>query len=202
MRPTRTCGSRGREGGRMNDLIRWRALVATALVVVGCGISPAHAQTWARRAPFPEPSEELYGIASGGRLYVFGGLAPGWKPKALVLRIRSRSRHVDPQEEHAAAVPPHGPRGDRRQDLRRRWIPAARLRPRGLAAHRQRVGIRSGGGQLEGARPAAYEAWVRQCGGRERQDLRDRRRRAPSRLEGDRGPSRPAPSRARYQRSV
>jgi len=68
----------------MNDLIRWRVLVATALVVVGCGISPAQAQTWARRAPFPEASEELYGIASGGRLYVFGGLAPGWKPKALV----------------------------------------------------------------------------------------------------------------------
>jgi N-acetylneuraminic acid mutarotase len=68
----------------MNDLIRWRVLVATALVVVGCGISPAQAQTWARRAPFPEASEELYGIASGGRLYVFCGLAPGWKPKALV----------------------------------------------------------------------------------------------------------------------
>lgn len=68
----------------MNDLIRWRVLVATVLVVVGCGISPAQAQTWARRAPFPEASEELYGIASGGRLYVFGGLAPGWKPKALV----------------------------------------------------------------------------------------------------------------------
>jgi N-acetylneuraminic acid mutarotase len=68
----------------MNNLIRWRSLVATALVVAWCGVSPAQAQTWARRAPFPEASEELYGIASGGRLYVFGGLAPGWKPKALV----------------------------------------------------------------------------------------------------------------------
>jgi N-acetylneuraminic acid mutarotase len=68
----------------MSGLIRWRALLATALVVVGCGISPAQAQMWARRAPFPEASEELYGIASGGRLYVFGGLAPGWKPRALV----------------------------------------------------------------------------------------------------------------------
>ena len=68
----------------MSGLVRWRALVATALVVVGSGICPVEAQTWARRAPFPEASEELYGIASGGRLYVFGGLAPGWKPRALV----------------------------------------------------------------------------------------------------------------------
>ena len=39
---------------------------------------------WLRKAPFPEPSEELLGAAAGGKLYVFAGLAPGWKPKALV----------------------------------------------------------------------------------------------------------------------
>ena len=44
----------------------------------------AHAQKLSRGAPFPEASEELYGIGSGGKLYVFGGLAPGWKPKGLV----------------------------------------------------------------------------------------------------------------------
>jgi N-acetylneuraminic acid mutarotase len=35
-------------------------------------------------APFPEPAEELYGVAAGGKLYVFGGLAPGWIPRGLV----------------------------------------------------------------------------------------------------------------------
>ena len=44
----------------------------------------ASAQKLSRAAPFPEASEELYGIGVGGKLYVFGGLAPGWTPKGLV----------------------------------------------------------------------------------------------------------------------
>lgn len=47
-------------------------------------VSGAHAQKWSRGAPFPEPSEEVYGIAVNGKLYVFGGLAPAWTPKGLV----------------------------------------------------------------------------------------------------------------------
>jgi N-acetylneuraminic acid mutarotase len=39
---------------------------------------------WIKLAPFPDPSEELLGASAGGKLYVFCGLAPGWKPKALV----------------------------------------------------------------------------------------------------------------------
>jgi N-acetylneuraminic acid mutarotase len=35
-------------------------------------------------APFPEASEEVLGATAGGKMYVFAGLAPGWKPKALV----------------------------------------------------------------------------------------------------------------------
>jgi N-acetylneuraminic acid mutarotase len=38
---------------------------------------------WERKAPFPDPSEEVLGIAAGGKMYVFAGLAPVWKPKAL-----------------------------------------------------------------------------------------------------------------------
>jgi N-acetylneuraminic acid mutarotase len=44
----------------------------------------AQAQKWVKLAPFPDSSEEVYGSASGGKLYVFGGLAPGWTPKGLV----------------------------------------------------------------------------------------------------------------------
>lgn len=44
----------------------------------------AHAQKWSTLAPFPDASEEVYGIASGGKLYVLGGLGPAWTPKGLV----------------------------------------------------------------------------------------------------------------------
>jgi N-acetylneuraminic acid mutarotase len=39
---------------------------------------------WVKLAPFPEPAEEILGVASGGKLYVFCGLAPGWKPIGMV----------------------------------------------------------------------------------------------------------------------
>jgi N-acetylneuraminic acid mutarotase len=64
--------------------IRWLRLPLAALLAASLCASAAYAQKWERLAPFPEPSEELYGIAAGGKLYVMGGLAPGWKPKALV----------------------------------------------------------------------------------------------------------------------
>jgi N-acetylneuraminic acid mutarotase len=50
--------------------------------------SPAAAQApqgaWLTLAPFPVPSEEVLGAAANGKMYVFAGLAPVWKPKALV----------------------------------------------------------------------------------------------------------------------
>ena len=46
--------------------------------------APVQQGPWEKLAPFPQASEELYGIPANGKLYVFGGLAPGWKPKALV----------------------------------------------------------------------------------------------------------------------
>lgn len=46
--------------------------------------TPTAANPWVVLAPFPEPSEEILGATSNGKLYVFCGLAPGWKPKALV----------------------------------------------------------------------------------------------------------------------
>ena len=46
---------------------------------------PSAAHPWVQGAPFPEPSEEVLGASAGGKLYVFAGLAPGWKPKAMVM---------------------------------------------------------------------------------------------------------------------
>jgi N-acetylneuraminic acid mutarotase len=39
---------------------------------------------WVKLAPFPQPAEEVLGAVAGGKLYVFAGLAPGWKPIGLV----------------------------------------------------------------------------------------------------------------------
>ena len=55
-----------------------------ALLAASFCISAAYAQKWSNAAPFPEPSEEVYGIAVGGKLYVLGGLGPDWTPKGLV----------------------------------------------------------------------------------------------------------------------
>ncbi|MFY9531322.1 MAG: kelch repeat-containing protein [Candidatus Acidiferrales bacterium] len=45
----------------------------------------AYAQgKWMKVTPFPEPSEEILGMAAAGKMYVFAGLAPVWKPKGLV----------------------------------------------------------------------------------------------------------------------
>ena len=62
-------------------------LVLALFFVAAAGLLPAAGQTpgpWATLAPFPEPAEELYGVAASGKLYVFGGLAPGWVPRGLV----------------------------------------------------------------------------------------------------------------------
>jgi N-acetylneuraminic acid mutarotase len=48
---------------------------------------PSAANPWVTLAPFPNPSEEVLGATASGKLYVFAGLAPGWKPKALVYEL-------------------------------------------------------------------------------------------------------------------
>ena len=65
------------------QLNRVRQLFAVLVIALACS-GLAQAQKWVKLAPFPDASEELYGISSGGKLYVFGGLAPGWTPKGLV----------------------------------------------------------------------------------------------------------------------
>lgn len=61
--------------------VRTALVVFTAILLISF---PAHAQKWSKLAPFPQPAEEVYGIASGGKLYVMGGLAPGWTPQGFM----------------------------------------------------------------------------------------------------------------------
>src|SRR5712671_4430365 len=56
-----------------------------ALVACLATTPAAYAQAkWVRLAPFPEPAEEILGAAAGGKMYVFAGLAPVWKPMGMV----------------------------------------------------------------------------------------------------------------------
>lgn len=68
----------------MVNVVKLLRLGIAALLATSFLISTAQAQKWVKLAPFPEASEEVYGVAASGKLYVFGGLAPGWKPKGLV----------------------------------------------------------------------------------------------------------------------
>src|SRR5665213_3431049 len=60
---------------------------------------------WEKLAPFPEPAEEILGVAAGGKMYVFAGLIPLSNPKGLL-------HHSDPAtnqwtKKKPMALPPH-----------------------------------------------------------------------------------------------
>jgi N-acetylneuraminic acid mutarotase len=59
--------------------------LAVAMLSFNAPTPSAFAQAkWEKLAPFPEPAEEILGAAAGGKMYVFAGLIPFWKPKGLV----------------------------------------------------------------------------------------------------------------------
>src|SRR5882672_4317555 len=61
--------------------------IRTVLIALACLLwaSGAFAQgKWTKLAVFPEPAEELLGASAGGKMYVFAGLAPGFKPIGMV----------------------------------------------------------------------------------------------------------------------
>ena len=132
---------------------------------------------WKKGAPFPEPDEELYGVAANGKTVRDWRLErrQGWGRQ---LRVRPRHRQVDEETADAEAGAPCGAGRCERQDLRDGWLRAAggHRSParRRMAADRQRVAIRSGRRFLEVAAAAAHEARLRGGGRSRRQDLRDR----------------------------
>src|SRR5437016_78678 len=53
---------------------RSRATLATASLLLLCSAAAfTQGLRWTKAAPFPEPDEELYGIAANGKMYVLGG---------------------------------------------------------------------------------------------------------------------------------
>ena len=77
---------------KISSAIRWvrgAAIAAMIALTVGTtapvnaqfpGVSQGH---WSKAAPFPQPEEELYGVAANGKMYVFGGYGAG-KPVGML----------------------------------------------------------------------------------------------------------------------
>jgi len=53
------------------------AVLATGCFVALLATTALTQARWTRLAPFPEPDEELYGVAAGGKMYVLGGFGGG-----------------------------------------------------------------------------------------------------------------------------
>ena len=53
------------------------AVMMASLVVVATASAQMPTSPWKKGAPFPEPDEELYGVATNGKLYVIGGWDDG-----------------------------------------------------------------------------------------------------------------------------
>ena len=59
--------------------------MASVLLAWYLTASLAFADEWKSAAPIPRGAEEVYGIAAGARLYVFGGLGLDWKAMGMVM---------------------------------------------------------------------------------------------------------------------
>src|SRR4026209_2292950 len=53
------------------------AVMMASLVVVATALAQMPTSPWKKGAPFPEPDEELYGVARSGKRHVIGGWADG-----------------------------------------------------------------------------------------------------------------------------
>src|SRR5512132_2288758 len=53
------------------------AVMTALLLSTTAGLAQIPKSAWKRAAPFPEPDEELYGVASNGKMYVIGGWDDG-----------------------------------------------------------------------------------------------------------------------------
>jgi N-acetylneuraminic acid mutarotase len=67
--------------------ISFRALMrpfAAFIALTAVAVAAEPQGSWQPRAPFPAPPPELLGVAAGGQLYMFGGLAPKFVPRGMV----------------------------------------------------------------------------------------------------------------------
>ncbi len=73
----------GLVAGAAVQRLAWAAHVPKAMTAQAAAAAIPQGK-WVSLAPFPEALEEVYGAAVDGKLYVFTGLIPVWKPAGVV----------------------------------------------------------------------------------------------------------------------
>ena len=135
------------EEGTMSSglVIGARGFVAVASVLLMSAATARAQGHWEKAAPFPEPEEELYGVAANGKMYVMGGYGEGGKPVGMVWEYDPAVDKWTKKKHDGAAGPSRRAVRIQGQDLRVRRIHAADGGPeRRLEADRQRLGIQPG----------------------------------------------------------
>jgi hypothetical protein len=95
-----------------------RRLVLALWLVMAVALPPVAAQApepWVKLAPFPEPAEELYGVAAGGKLYGAQWprmAAPRHGPAGEVLGSRLHLVSGDVQSAGIPGMSLHSPNHD------------------------------------------------------------------------------------------
>jgi N-acetylneuraminic acid mutarotase len=82
-----------------------RRFVLFATALIGLGSVSWAQQKWEKLAPFPEPAEEISGATANGKMYVFAGLAPLWRPMGMVYEYDPTTNHWT--KKHNMALPSH-----------------------------------------------------------------------------------------------
>ena len=130
------------------------AAMMASLVFATTALAQMPTSPWKKGAPFPEPDEELYGVAANGKLYVIGGWGDGKARGVNYEYDPATDRWTKKQPDAAAGAPCGAGRGER-QDLRvwRLRRPGEHRYPgrRRMGTDRQRVGVRSGHRFMEAA---------------------------------------------------
>ena len=134
-RRPKTCTGSSNAGSR--SLPRWRWLRGSS--------QGAFTQAeYTLGPPFPEPDEELYGIAAGGKMYVIGGFARG-KAAGMVYEYDPATDKWTKKKPMARAAHHEALADAERQDLRLRRLRAAAGAERAerMDAARQLVGVQT-----------------------------------------------------------
>jgi hypothetical protein len=73
----------GQLARKESSMFTLRQCVTAMLAIIAClvfataALAQMPTSPWKKAAPFPEPDEELYGVAANGKLYVIGGWGEG-----------------------------------------------------------------------------------------------------------------------------
>ena len=95
----------GRSGmSRLMIRPSWRYLIVI-VVMLGPPCLMLGQGKWEKLAPFPEPAEEISGAVAGGKIFVFAGLAPKWRPMGMVYEYDLATDHWN--KKKSMALPSH-----------------------------------------------------------------------------------------------